>query len=333
MIYDLILEGGGTRSIAFLGALQVIEARGHTYDQQSGQPTFNRLIAEPPRVTRDDMRMGHLRGLLRDFNTPLLPDFAEEQLDTLLFDILLRSEMLRPLLAFLELGNWSSDQPFLEWLASLLDTGSFQGQPRHFSAMTLREFYAVTGSELSLVVSDVTAYLERDISGHTIVDGQLFSPFPIELLLSDSPQVTGWLGPKQIANVLGFVLDTTIPVPGAPASEPERIIRLPAKGYGMMETQLSLGGGDALVKAGREAAHQYFERLADPANPAADDPLMSLSSPGAVQYIDDTARQQLAYVGMINYCNIDTQGGAYVAGSVITNGGDFTGRDNLTQQA
>ena len=110
-----------------------------------------------------------------------------------------------------------------------------------------------------------------------------------------------------------------------------RIIRLPAKGYGMMETQLSLGRVDALVKAGREAAYRYFERQADLASPAANDPLMSLTSPGAVQYIDDTARQQLAYVGMINYYNIDTQGGSYVGGSVST-GGDFTGRDDLGQQ-
>ena len=322
---------------------------------------------------------------------------------------MLSSELLRPLLAFLELGYGASDQPFLDWLASLLDTGSFEGRPRHFSAMTLREFYAATGAELSLVVSDMTdahvlvlnhrtaphcpllwalrmsssvlllwepvtwrdawgAYLERDISGHTIVDGQMFSPFPIELLFSDSPLVTRWLGAKQTPNVLGFVLDTTIPVPGAPPPEPEpwsyvadrlpsaralvgmldaavltrlkltiqavdrRIIRLPVKGYGMMETQLSLGRVDALVKAGREAAYRYFEHQADLAHPAAVDPLMSLTSPGAVQYIDDTAQQQLAYVGMINYYNIDTQGGSYVGGSVITGGGDFTGRDDFGHQ-
>ena len=82
----------------------------------------------------------------------------------------------------------------------------------------------------------------------------------------------------------------------------------------------------------REAAHRYFERLADSASPTANDPLMSLTSPGAVQYIDDTARQQLAYVGMINYYNIDTQGGSYVGGSVITGGGDFTGPRDLGQQ-
>ena len=68
----------------------------------------------------------------------------------------------------------------------------------------------------------------------------------------------------------------------------------------------------------RQAAHRYFEHQADLASPTANDPLMSLTSPGAVQYIDDTARQQLAYVGMINYYNIDTQGGSYVGGSVIT---------------
>jgi hypothetical protein len=35
---------------------------------------------------------------------------------------------------------------------------------------------------------------------------------------------------------------------------------------------------------------------------------------------------------MIDYYNIDTQGGSYVGGSVITGGGGFTGREHLGQQ-
>ena len=50
-------------------------------------------------------------------------------------------------------------------------------------------------------------YQGRDVKGHAIVDGGLLSNFPIELFISDAPQVTHLMGPKQDDPILGFLID------------------------------------------------------------------------------------------------------------------------------
>ena len=119
--------------------------------------------------------------------------------------------------------------------------------------MTLAQFFAATGVELSLVASDTTdggilvlnhrtapdcpvvwavrmsmsipllwdevvwqadwgTYLGRDVAGHAVVDGGLLSNFPIELFISDAPQVTKLMGPKKDDPVLGLLIDEKLPV-------------------------------------------------------------------------------------------------------------------------
>jgi predicted acylesterase/phospholipase RssA len=434
MIYDVVLEGGGTKSLAFLGAWQEFEARGHTvgrllgtsaggiaaamlacgytsqealsvmYDADTQQPTFTRLLAEPSPMLPADLRQGKLRDLLHEFNSPWLPDLVEQQVDTLLFDILLRSPLLAPLLSFLEQGYWYSDQPLLRWFAHVFETGSFRGKRRRFSEMTLEEFYQATEAELSLLVSDVTAshvlilnhrtapdcpltralrmsaglpllwadvvwqdawgtYLGRDITGHQLVEGQLFSPFPIELFFSDLPQVIALVGAKSTAHVLGFIVDETIPVPNAPpliwdknwaaieqlppakalahmvnavlqtrnkltiAAVERHIVHLPAKGYRMLEFQLTKDRFNALVQAGRAVTKRYFDQRPAATEQAQREPGVP-ASPSVIQYVNESAMQQLSSIGVVNhYYQIDTDGGAYVAGNVSTNGGDFIGRN------
>lgn len=438
MICDLVIEGGGSRSLAFLGALQELEERGHTigrilgtsaggitaamlacgygsqeatqmmYDKKTQKPTFANLFDKPAQVEQSALRSGVVRKLLREMNSPHIPDFIEEQIDTILLDILLHSPLLYPLLSFLEQGHWFSDEHFLDWLANILDSGSFNGNPRRFSAMTLEEFYHATGAELSLLVSDITdshvlilnhrtapdcpliwalrmsaglpllwqnvawqdawgMYLAKDITGHQIVEGEIFSPFPIELFMSDLPQVAALVGEKQSLSVLGFVIDETIPVPDAPVALPnnlgsaveqlppansltqvfkailqsrkkltidaveQHIIHLPAKGYQMLEFQLTSERFNALIEAGKTSTQRYFDQrdslMAETATQTGTDQL--ISSPSVIQYINDSAKQQLSYVGVVNnYYNVDTGGGAYVEGNVTTNGGDFVGRDN-----
>jgi predicted acylesterase/phospholipase RssA len=142
-------------------------------------------------------------------------------------------------------------------------------------------------------------YRDKDISRHTVVDGGLLSNFPIELFISNSQHVTDVMGEKNTdqLDVLGFLIDETLEVPGAPAPEPvekdfdvtqlrtvnriknllntmtqahdksvidtfERlVIRLPAKGYGTIEFGMSDERRDALVTAGRKATAFYFDRL------------------------------------------------------------------------
>jgi predicted acylesterase/phospholipase RssA len=144
-------------------------------------------------------------------------------------------------------------------------------------------------------------YRGRDITGHTVVDGGLLSNFPIELLLSNQPQVTAVMGEKKVDqwNVLGFLIDETVEVPGAPPPKDEKegdgpglgglrtvtrlknllntvtqahdksvieaferfVVRLPARTYGTIEFGMSKERREALIKAGQATTAEYFNRL------------------------------------------------------------------------
>ena len=145
------------------------------------------------------------------------------------------------------------------------------------------------------------SYRGKDISGNTIVDGGLLSNFPIELFISTQPQVTAVMGEKVThdLNVLGFLIDESKEVPGvgdeklkdggsgvkfAEMKSIQRItnllntvtlahdksvietferfvVRLPAKGYGTIEFDMSDEKRDLLIAAGQQAAADYFDRL------------------------------------------------------------------------
>jgi predicted acylesterase/phospholipase RssA len=137
------------------------------------------------------------------------------------------------------------------------------------------------------------------ITGHTVVDGGMLSNFPIELFLSGQPHVTAVMGEKTAAdmNVVGFLIDETLDVPGAPMPLSESkafgisqlhmisrlknlintmtqahdksvietsqrfVIRLPARGYGTIEFGMSDQRREALIAAGRQATAAYFDRM------------------------------------------------------------------------
>ena len=143
------------------------------------------------------------------------------------------------------------------------------------------------------------AYRGMNISGHSVVDGGLLSNFPIELFISNQPQVTAVMGPKVAdeMDLLGFLIDETLEVPNAPMEKSipkgiqigklrpvsritdlvntmmqardksvieafeQFVIRLPAKGYGTVEFGMSDERRDALIEAGRQATIAYLERL------------------------------------------------------------------------
>jgi predicted acylesterase/phospholipase RssA len=144
-------------------------------------------------------------------------------------------------------------------------------------------------------------YRGRDITGHTVVDGGLLSNFPIELLLSNQPQVTAVMGEKKVEqwNVLGLLIDETMEVPGAPPPKDEKetdspglgtlrtvtrlknllntvtqahdksvieaferfVVRLPARTYGTIEFGMSTERREALIRAGQATTAGYFNRL------------------------------------------------------------------------
>ncbi len=137
-------------------------------------------------------------------------------------------------------------------------------------------------------------YQNQDLSGHAVVDGGLLSNFPIELFVSHDVTVTSVMGPKTSEAVLGMLIDESAPVPGvALAALPpavdhlgqlrtvqrlghllntllsardqrvtdvfeQFVVRLPAKGYGTVEFDMTDERREALVDAGRQAMRAYF---------------------------------------------------------------------------
>jgi predicted acylesterase/phospholipase RssA len=137
-------------------------------------------------------------------------------------------------------------------------------------------------------------YLRRPMAGHVIVDGGMLSNFPIELFISDEPQVTKLMGAKQNSPVLGMLIDEALPVPHARGilvdvqvkpgelktvkrfrrlietmigahdkmviEEFEHlVVRLPAAGYGTTEFDMSDERRASLIEAGRRAMGTYLD--------------------------------------------------------------------------
>jgi predicted acylesterase/phospholipase RssA len=147
-------------------------------------------------------------------------------------------------------------------------------------------------------------YNGRDITNHAIVDGGLNSNFPIRLLIAKSPDVIDVMGPHDGAFALGMLIDETQPVPNAPTlgkpkEDPKSpmaipnlpivrrvsnlintvttahdktvmeaykdgVCRLPAKGYGTTEFDMSDERVTALVDAGQQTMRTFFDNFALP---------------------------------------------------------------------
>ena len=140
-------------------------------------------------------------------------------------------------------------------------------------------------------------YRGQDITGHAVVDGGVLSSFPIELFVSDLPHVTAVMGPKESDQILGLLIDEDLDVPGAPPVEQTQnaipdmssirtlsrmkslldtatqghdkfvldglehlVARMPAKGYGTTEFDMSDERRAAIIAAGRTALGAYFDR-------------------------------------------------------------------------
>jgi len=135
-------------------------------------------------------------------------------------------------------------------------------------------------------------YRGLDVTGHAIVDGGLLSNFPIELFISDAPQVTRLMGPKTGNPVLGLLIDEKLPltkgllvrikinpselktvqrlrrlVDTATGAHDKMVMdeyshlvaHLPAAGYGTTEFDMSDARREALVHAGKEALALYLD--------------------------------------------------------------------------
>jgi predicted acylesterase/phospholipase RssA len=298
-----------------------------------GKSVFAGFMGPPARFGDEELRTSATAHLLDSVDFTFVPDFVQKKLHETLLKALANSETFRHVLGLVERGGWFGADRFVSWFSAKLDSGSWRGEKREFSRMTLDQFFAATGVELSLVASDTTEesilvlnhrtapacpivravrmsmsipllwdeviwqtswgqYQGRDIAGHAVVDGGLLSNFPIELFISDAPQVTKLMGPKKDTPVLGLLIDEKLPItkgvfvhinikPGelktvqrmqrlvntATGAHDKMVIdeynhlvaRLPAQGYGTTEFDMSDERRDALVKCGREAMALYLD--------------------------------------------------------------------------
>jgi len=138
--------------------------------------------------------------------------------------------------------------------------------------------------------------VSNEMTGHEIVDGGLLSNFPIALFMASRPDVSAVMGEPRAKNVLGLLIDETLPVPDRPVRAPAgggltaslgglavvrrlqqlantatcahdnmakavfaaNVVRLPAGGYGTTQFDMTDAEREALLNAGRGAMRDFL---------------------------------------------------------------------------
>jgi len=187
MQYDIVMEGGGAKGIVFVGALEEIEKRGHTFDRMlgtsagaisaallaagysssemvealqeevDGQPIFHSFMSTPDGFSDEEKDASVTAEYLRQVDIPFMRETWEDRFDSWLVDKMLDQEKFRHLFSFVERGGWYSAEGYLTWMRLKLNSGEYKGRPRNFGDMSLSQFYAATGTELTLIAADTTA--------------------------------------------------------------------------------------------------------------------------------------------------------------------------------
>jgi NTE family protein len=185
---DLVFEGGGAKGFSFVGALDVLfREHGYThgrllgtsagaltaaflaagysipelYDAMgerdaSGKSVFSTFLGDPDPFEKEEIRYSVIRQLLKDLDVPLLPDATEDRIDDWIAEQLASRGFSRHIYSFIERGGWFSADPFVQWMERKLNQPRPDGSPRDYGDLTLKEFHAATGANLSLIAADTT---------------------------------------------------------------------------------------------------------------------------------------------------------------------------------
>lgn len=204
MQFDMVFEGGGAKGMVFVGAMEEFNRRGHSHGrllgtsagaitaallaagystdemltalaEQTGEghPVFTTFMGQPGPLSAEALQEGALARVLKEIDLPFLPNAfgIEEKFDAGLLKLISGNAIGRHLLSFIERGGWFAADAFVEWMSKKLDSGTLDGkQPRAFSRMTMKEFNAVTGSDLSLVAANVTKGIKLVLNHRTAPD-------------------------------------------------------------------------------------------------------------------------------------------------------------------
>jgi len=146
-------------------------------------------------------------------------------------------------------------------------------------------------------IKEYGLYMGEDITGHLLCDGGLISNFAIHLLLETTPKVVGIMGSMPAIPIIGFLLDEEMPLEKNAPVEKKRLLpadprtrslipmatnvletmrishdeffirthsdavcRIPAKGYGTTEFDISGPRLEALVASGASAMAKFFDK-------------------------------------------------------------------------
>jgi NTE family protein len=186
MKYDLVFQGGGARGMVLVGAYAEFAARSHTpgrllgtsagaitatliaagytpeemlaalEEREDDRSVFAAFLGRPAPFSQQEIRASAIRKLLRDVDLVFVPNFIEERMDDAIAQVILQDQLSRHLIALIERGGWYGADRFVSWLQTRLDSGLWQGKQRCFSGMTMAEFFAATGVEISVVASNTT---------------------------------------------------------------------------------------------------------------------------------------------------------------------------------
>ena len=184
-LFDMVFEGGGAKGSAFVGALEVLAAKGHKhrrligtsagaitatlvaagYQPQEllraaperlpdGKPRFSTFMDRPAETdfTPEEKAKSVTLEALRGLDIPGIPSTFETGLSNKVLDGLLKLPHYRQLFCFVECGGFFAGQEFLKWIQEKL--AAKQIPP----GSTLRQFAQKTRSDLSLVVTDTTGF-------------------------------------------------------------------------------------------------------------------------------------------------------------------------------
>jgi len=215
-----------------------------------GRSRFASFLETPNIEDNPQLQESMRYWLVTELDNPAVPNLIEPVVDALIKSLIKR-EGMRHLVSLLLWGGWYSGDGFMSWLKERLDfngrnlsgttltefhertgkdlnlvasdvTGREMLVLNHRTAPTLPTTWAVRMSmgcpfawpEI-VWQAEWGAYRGRDLNGHRVVDGGLLSNFPLKLLISSDDYIDEIMGQNSASqNVIGFLIDESLPVPG-----------------------------------------------------------------------------------------------------------------------